>query len=75
LWVKVHVGIYGNEIGDKVAKEAAQSTTTRYEYKRIPKTYVNHLATGQTKQKGRENGQHATRRLQQNNIFHPCKRD
>jgi len=43
--------IYGNKLDDKVAKEAAQSTTSHYEYTRIPKSYVWHRAAGEAKQK------------------------
>jgi ribonuclease HI len=35
-WVKSHIGVHGNQLADKVAKEAAQSIDTRYEYTRIP---------------------------------------
>ena len=40
-WNKTHIGVKGNEIIDKVSKEAAKSTIRKYEYKRIPKvTYI-----------------------------------
>jgi len=38
-WVRGHIGVHG-EMADKVAKEAARSTTTRYEYNRKPKRYL-----------------------------------
>jgi len=50
-WVKAHIGVHGNEIADKVVKEATRSTTTRYEYTRIPKSYLYHVAAEEAKQK------------------------
>jgi hypothetical protein len=40
VWVKAHVGIYGNELVDKLAKEAARSDSTKYEYSRIHKRAI-----------------------------------
>ena len=49
--MKVHTGIHGNELADKIARETAQSTTTHYEYTRIPKSYLCHRAAEEAKQK------------------------
>jgi len=35
-WVKVHTGIFGDEMTDKFAKEAARSKETNYVFRRIP---------------------------------------
>ena len=50
-WVKAHIRVHGNEMADNVAKEAVRSTTTRYEYTIIPKSYQYHVAAEEAKQK------------------------
>jgi len=37
-WVKAHVGIYGNELADKLAKAAACDRDTTISFNRIPKS-------------------------------------
>jgi ribonuclease HI len=36
LWVKAHVGIFGNEMAERLAKEAVRNDETSYEFSRIP---------------------------------------
>jgi ribonuclease HI len=36
-FVKAHVGIYGNELADRLGKEAARSDSTNYEYEEYPR--------------------------------------
>jgi len=37
-WVMAHIGIYGNELGDQLAKDAARNRDTAIAFNRIPKS-------------------------------------
>jgi ribonuclease HI len=37
-WIKAHVGIYGNELANQLAKAAAHNTDTTVSFNRIPKS-------------------------------------
>jgi len=50
-WVKVYVGIYGNELANKLAKEAARSNGTSIAFNRVPKSTLYYEAAEEAKQK------------------------
>ena len=39
-WVKAYAGTSGNELADKLAKEAAGKTDLPISYKRVPKSVI-----------------------------------
>jgi ribonuclease HI len=53
-WVKAHAVIYGNEMADRLAKEAARSDGTNYGYSRIPVSAIYREAAEEAVQKWQE---------------------
>jgi len=50
-WVKAHVGIYDNELADRLAKEAARSDGTSHAFSRIPRSTLYYEAAEEATQK------------------------
>ena len=50
-WVKAYVGIYGNELPDRLAKEAARSNGTSIAFNRIPLSTLYYEAAEEARQK------------------------
>jgi hypothetical protein len=49
-WVKAHVGVYGNELADRLAKEAARRNNTSIAFNRIPKSTLYYEVAEEAKQ-------------------------
>ena len=55
-WVKVHAGTHGNEIADRLAKEAERSEGTKHVFARIPKSTPYQEAEEEARQKWKREG-------------------
>ena len=60
-WVKTHVGIYGNELADQLAKDAVRNRDSMISFNRIPKSTLYSETEEEAKQKGKKNGKDVRR--------------
>jgi ribonuclease HI len=60
-WIKAHAGHHGNELADKLAKEAATNSDIAECYQRIPKSAVKSDISEQSATKWQEEWDHMTK--------------
>jgi ribonuclease HI len=68
-WVKAHAGTLGNDIADRLAKEAARSENMQYVFDRIPKSTSQHEAEEEAKQEWQTEWSRPTKRRPLDNTF------
>jgi ribonuclease HI len=61
LWVKAHVGIYGNELTDKLAKDVACNKDTTISFNRIPKSTLYNEIEEEATQKWQKEWENCTK--------------
>jgi len=68
-WVKVHVGIYGNELADRLAKDAACNKEIAVTFDRIPKSTLYSALEEEATQKWQEEWEKCRKAAVTNHFF------
>ena len=68
-WVKAHVGIYGNELADRLAKGAARSNGTSIAFSRIPVSTLYYEAAEEARQKWQDEWRTCTKAATKKQYF------